>query len=77
MGVRVTKKRSVRVNGSNWSEFFAMGGYAFYVWGSYIVTFACIIGEVWLISRRRRTLQKQYSLIHDLDNNEIKNETAS
>ncbi|UJP06497.1 MAG: heme exporter protein CcmD [Nitrosomonas sp.] len=54
-----------------------MGGYAFYVWGSYIVTFACIIGEVWLISRRRRTLQKQYSLIHDLDNNEIKNETAS
>ena len=22
----------------NWSEFFSMGGYGFYVWGSYLVT---------------------------------------
>ena len=50
---------------SSWSEFFSMGGYGVYVWGSYIVTFACIVGEVMLISKRRRTLVETYGLIHD------------
>jgi heme exporter protein D len=54
-----------------------MGGYGFYVWGSYIVTFICIAGEIILISNRRRTLERQFSLIHDLDNKETKNETTS
>ena len=27
----------------NWQEFFAMGGYAFYVWTSYGITFALLI----------------------------------
>ncbi len=62
---------------SSWSEFFSMGGYGLYVWGSYVVTFMCIAGEILLISNRRRTLEKQYSHIEDLDNNEIKNETTS
>ncbi|HVZ43693.1 MAG TPA: heme exporter protein CcmD [Ramlibacter sp.] len=35
------------------SEFFAMGGYAFYVWGSFGVTAAAIALESWLIHRRR------------------------
>jgi len=30
----------------NWSEFFHMGGYAFYVWGSYLLTFIVIVVEV-------------------------------
>ncbi len=30
----------------NWSEFFHMGGYAFYVWGSYLLTFVILIIEV-------------------------------
>lgn len=30
----------------NWSEFFHMGGYAFYVWGSYLLTFIVIAVEV-------------------------------
>ena len=30
----------------NWSEFFHMGGYAFYVWGSYLLTFVIIVIEV-------------------------------
>lgn len=63
---------------SSWSEFFSMGGYGFYVWGSYIVTFACIVGEIFLISNRRRTLERQLSLTQDLDNKEeTKNETTS
>ena len=36
------------------SEFFAMGGYAWYVWGSYGVTFASLAIEVFLLWRRSR-----------------------
>lgn len=39
---------------ASWSDFFAMGGYAFYVWGSYIVTMVLMIAEVVLVKRRRR-----------------------
>ena len=28
------------------SEFFYMGGYAWYVWGSYGVTFLCLLVEI-------------------------------
>jgi heme exporter protein D len=45
----------------NWgsvSEFFAMGGYGLYVWGSYAVTFALIAMElVSLVLRRRSALR--------------------
>jgi heme exporter protein D len=36
------------------SEFFAMGGYGFYVWGSYGVTFALLAIEVILLMKRKR-----------------------
>ena len=42
----------------NWgsaSEFFAMGGYGLYVWGSYIMTAAVMALEVILVVRRWRT----------------------
>jgi heme exporter protein D len=55
------------MNWSSASEFFSMGGYGLYVWGSYIVTLVCVVGEILLISNRRRTLEKRYSLIHDLN----------
>ncbi len=46
----------------NWSsaaEFFAMGGYAFYVWGSFLVTAVCIAGELlFLRARRRQALRR-------------------
>jgi heme exporter protein D len=41
----------------NWSsptEFFAMGGYAFSVWGSFVVTAAAFAVEVIALGRRRR-----------------------
>ena len=45
----------------NWGSvdaFVAMGGYGFYVWGSYLVTAAGLAIEIaLLIARRRRTLQ--------------------
>jgi heme exporter protein D len=39
------------------SEFFAMGGYALYVWGSYLVTAVVIVVEVAVLGRRGRTLR--------------------
>ena len=48
----------------NWGspqEFFAMGGYGLYVWGSYVVATACIVAELWILRRRRRTLRRALS----------------
>lgn len=39
------------------SEFFAMGGYALYVWGSYLVAAVVIAVEVAVLVRRGRTLR--------------------
>ena len=36
------------------SEFFAMGGYGFYVWGSYGLTLVLMLTEPVLAARRRR-----------------------
>jgi heme exporter protein D len=41
------------------AEFFAMGGYALYVWGSYAVTAALIALEVVsLVARHRKALRQ-------------------
>jgi heme exporter protein D len=40
----------------NWSEFFAMGGYAVYIWGAYVVTLAVVVVEVVLLILRRRNI---------------------
>ena len=40
----------------NWAsaaDFWAMGGYAFYVWGSYGAVVAVIAIELWLLKARR------------------------
>ena len=45
----------------NWGgvgEFFAMGGYGLYVWGSYAVTFVCIAIELASLVMRRRAVEK-------------------
>jgi len=42
------------MNWASWSDFFAMGGYAFYVWGSYGVALGLIVVELILLVRRRR-----------------------
>ena len=39
------------------SEFFAMGGYALYVWGAYLVSAVVIAVEVAVLVRRGRTLR--------------------
>ena len=57
----------------NWgsaTEFFAMGGRGFFVWGSYCVGAALIIAELLLLRGRRRTLLARLgrSLTHKRDN---------
>ena len=40
----------------NWgsaSNFFAMGGHGFYVWGAYALTLVLMLIELWLAARRR------------------------
>ena len=46
----------------NWGsagEFFAMGGYAFYVWGSYGVTALFLLVEIVLLVLRKRTITQR------------------
>ena len=40
----------------SWSDFLAMGGYGLYVWGSFAVTAAVMLGEVWALRAARRAL---------------------
>jgi len=40
------------------SEFFAMGGYGLYVWGSYAVVLACMAVEPVLARQRHRAAQR-------------------
>lgn len=44
---------------SNISEFFAMGGYGFYVWGSYGVTALFMLVEVILLIRNKQTVMQR------------------
>lgn len=38
------------------SEFLAMGGYGFYVWGSFGITFLAMAIEVWLLNKRNKKI---------------------
>lgn len=53
------------------SEFFAMGGYAFYVWGSFGLTVLIMVVESMLIRRRRA------ELLAELRNELISERTSS
>jgi heme exporter protein D len=47
----------------SWSNFFSMGGYALYVWGSYGVVLGLIAIEVALLIRRRRNVVNHLGLM--------------
>ena len=42
------------MNWGGWSQFWHMGGYGFFVWGSYGVTALAIALEVWALARRAK-----------------------
>jgi len=41
---------------ASWGDFFAMGGYALYVWGSYVVGLGVFVIEIALLVQRRRSI---------------------
>lgn len=43
----------------SWAEFWAMGGYGFYVWGSMAVTALLMALEVWQARMARREALRQ------------------
>ena len=55
----------------NWSTFFAMNGYAFYVWGSYGIALFVIGVEIVLVRNRRKNALRELRLMRDeMDGNE-------
>jgi heme exporter protein D len=40
------------------TDFFAMGGYAFYVWGAYLVTAALVVIEIAAVRARLRNARR-------------------
>ena len=53
------------------SEFFAMGGYALYVWGSFGLTAVIMVVEPLLIRRQRR------ELLDNLRNEQLSERTSA
>ena len=47
------------MNWGSWQNFFAMGGYGLYIWGSYAVTLVVLVAEiVELVMRRRGVIER-------------------
>lgn len=44
---------------SSFSEFWAMGGYAVYVWGSFGLTALAMVAEACLVRHRRQALMRE------------------
>jgi heme exporter protein D len=42
----------------NWSEFFSMGGYGFYVWTSYAFAALILIFNLYLPLRRHKSVHR-------------------
>ena len=38
---------------NSWNDFWAMGGYGLYVWGSFGVTALCMLVEIFWVQRAR------------------------
>jgi heme exporter protein D len=49
------------------AEFFAMGGYAFYVWSSFGLCALAMIAEPLLLRRRRRQVERSLRRRRDAD----------
>jgi len=55
------------MNWGSWSNFWMMGGYGFYVWGSYLITLICIVLELGLLARHKRMLWQRLTQIIKLN----------
>jgi len=62
---------------NSFSEFIKMGGYGFYVWGSYGVTLVLLTAEVIMLRARKRKLAQSRSAQQKLETRNSKLETVS
>ena len=49
-------------------EFFNMGGYAFYVWGSFGITALVVVAEIWQVRAKRRDVLR--NLLNENDSHQ-------
>ena len=47
------------------ADFFYMGGYALYVWGSFGVSALVVVGEIWQVRSKRREIVR--NLLNETD----------
>lgn len=52
----------------NWAEFFAMGGYAFYVWGSYVLAAVILTLNVLIPLRQNKRVRRALREFNRLQN---------
>ena len=60
----------LNIHWSSWSDFWAMGGYAMYVWASMGVSFALMAWEVWLVRAAHRRTLSEIAQMHALNDTE-------
>ena len=61
---------------NNFSEFISMGGYGFYVWGSYGVMLVLLAAELIMLRARKKRLTEQTALRRKLETRNSELETA-
>ena len=61
---------------NSFSEFISMGGYGFYVWASYGVTFVLLAAELIMLRARKKRLTEQTALRRKLETRNSELETA-
>ena len=60
---------------NSFSEFISMGGYGFFVWGSYGVAFLLLAAEIIMLRSRKRRVIEQTAVRRQLDTRNSKLET--
>jgi heme exporter protein D len=60
----------------NFSDFISMGGYGFYIWGSYLFALIAIAAELVGLSRRKKALQEEQKPVNLL-RGRVTNETTT
>jgi len=59
----------------NWSEFFNMGGYAFFVWTSYALTLIVVVANIVSPILQRKKIIKQIKRTLKREQLELNNKT--
>lgn len=61
---------------NSFSEFISMGGYGFYVWGSYGLTFVLLAAEIIMLRSRKRRIAQQTAVRRTMGSQDSKLETV-